>query len=109
MEKVLWNFLQKDATVQETVLSTKVPIISRLTPQDQRVINNRITRKTSSSVIEIERFEQDDDPLAQSFFVEEDNGIFLTSVDLFFLTKSSSLPVDLRIVGLENGYLKICI
>jgi len=48
--------------------------------------------------------DHDDDPLAQSFFVEEDNGIFLTSVDLFFLTKSSSLPVDLRIVGLENGY-----
>ena len=45
-----------------------------------------------------------DDPLAQSFFVEEDNGIFMTSVDLFFLTKSQSLPVDVRIVALDNGY-----
>ena len=46
---------------------------------------------------------QDDDPLAQSFFVEEDAGIFLTSVDFFFFTKSETLPVDVRIVSVENG------
>ena len=48
--------------------------------------------------------DHDDDPLAQSFFVEEDSGIFLTSVDFYFLTKSASLPVDVRIVSVENGY-----
>jgi len=43
------------------------------------------------------------DPLAQSFFVEEDPGIFYTSVDLYFATKSSTIPVELRIVTVENG------
>jgi len=43
------------------------------------------------------------DPLAQSFIVEEDPGIFYTSVDLYFATKSSTIPVELRIVTVENG------
>jgi len=90
-------------TVQETILSTKVPIISRLTPQDQRVINNRITRKTSSTVIEIERFEQDDDPLAQTFTVNDTSGIFATSVDVFFRTKDEELPMTLQIRTVETG------
>jgi len=44
------------------------------------------------------------DPLAQSFFVEEDPGVYYTSVDLFFGTKSSSIPVELRIVNVVNGF-----
>jgi len=44
------------------------------------------------------------DPLAQSFFVEEDPGIFYTSVDLYFATKSSIIPVELRIVNVVNGF-----
>ena len=47
--------------------------------------------------------EDDDDPLAQSFQVEEPNGIFMTSVDLYFQSKGSTAPVELRIVTLENG------
>lgn len=44
------------------------------------------------------------DPLAQSFVVEEDPGIFLTSIDIFFATKSSTIPVQLMLVELQNGY-----
>lgn len=44
------------------------------------------------------------DPLAQSFTVEETPGIFLTSVDLFFATKSENIPVSLEVVTLVNGY-----
>ena len=46
----------------------------------------------------------DDDPLAQSFNVTEYPGIFMTSVDMFFYTKSNSIPVEVRIVPVENGY-----
>jgi hypothetical protein len=46
----------------------------------------------------------DDDPLAQSFNVTEYPGIYMTSVDMFFFTKSSSIPVEVRIVHVENGY-----
>ena len=43
------------------------------------------------------------DPLAQSFFVTEFPGIYMTSVDLFFFTKSANIPVELRIVDVQNG------
>lgn len=43
------------------------------------------------------------DPLAQSFFIEETNGVFYTSMDIFFGTKSSSVPIQLEIVVVENG------
>ena len=44
------------------------------------------------------------DPLAQSFYVREDSGIFLTSVDVFFETKDDSIPVTLQIRPMINGY-----
>ena len=48
--------------------------------------------------------ENDDDPLAQSFRVTENPGIFLTSMDVFFFSKSNTIPIELRLVHLENGY-----
>lgn len=47
-------------------------------------------------------------PLAQTFYVDQrqyENGLFLTSVDLFFETKASSggYPVRVEIMGVENG------
>lgn len=43
------------------------------------------------------------DPLAQSFFIDEQGGIFVTSIDLFFLTKDDSSPVIVDIRTVENG------
>lgn len=43
------------------------------------------------------------DPLAQSFYVRDDNGIFLTSVDVFFETKDESIPVTLQIRPMIAG------
>lgn len=47
------------------------------------------------------------DPVAQTFFVDETknpSGVFLTSVDLWFAAKSSSVPVTLEIRPVVNGY-----
>ncbi len=44
------------------------------------------------------------DPLAQSFYVREDTGIFLTSVDVFFQTKDESIPVTFQLRPMVNGY-----
>ena len=38
----------------------------------------------------------DGDPLAQSFMVDEEGGIFATSVDVSLLLKSSTIPVKSR-------------
>ena len=43
------------------------------------------------------------DPIAQSFFVDDEGGIFVTSLDLFFLTKDERVPVILDIRTVENG------
>ena len=47
------------------------------------------------------------DPLAQTFFVDPTifpNGLFLDSVDVFFKTKDSSIPVTVQIRSTVNGY-----
>ena len=44
------------------------------------------------------------DPLAQSFIVDEEDGLFITSVDAFFATKSSTIPVKAEIRNMVNGY-----
>jgi len=44
------------------------------------------------------------DPLAQSFMVEADGGMFVSSVDLYFKTKDDSLPVNVEIRNMVNGY-----
>ena len=44
------------------------------------------------------------DPLAQSFQVEDPNGIFLTSCDVYFATKDDTgLPVTFQLRTMENG------
>jgi hypothetical protein len=43
------------------------------------------------------------DPLAQSFYVAEDYGVFLTKVRLYFKTKSSTMPVWIQLRPMVNG------
>ena len=46
------------------------------------------------------------DPLTQNFFVTDNykNGVFLSSVDLFFATKDETSPVSISIRPTVNGY-----
>jgi hypothetical protein len=45
------------------------------------------------------------DPLCQTFFVEDDTGIFVTSIDLYFGQKDTSdIPLYVSIVETINGY-----
>ena len=44
------------------------------------------------------------DPIAQSFIVSEESGIFPSSVEVYFSSKDASLPVTLQIRELVNGY-----
>ena len=43
------------------------------------------------------------DPLAQSFFVDDKGGVFLSSIDLFFYSKDTTAPVTIEIRTVENG------
>lgn len=67
------------------------------TRQKQYVATRSIT--TSSVTRSTNR-----DPLAQSFLVEMDGGVFLTSVDVYFGQKDNAVPITLGIYTMENGY-----
>ena len=43
------------------------------------------------------------DPLAQSFLIQKKGGAFLTSIDIYFATKDSTMPVTLQIREMVNG------
>jgi hypothetical protein len=43
------------------------------------------------------------DPLAQSFFVKESSGVFITSVDVYFETKDETVPVTLQLRTMVSG------
>lgn len=63
---------------------------------------NRLVRIIPSSGFRI----QAPDPLAQSFFVEENGGVFLTGVDIYFARKPTgdvTPPVTVQIRGMQNG------
>ena len=43
------------------------------------------------------------DPLAQSFFVNNETGMFVSSIELFFKAKDADLPVWIQIIPIING------
>ena len=43
------------------------------------------------------------DPLAQSFYVDEESGIFVTSIDLYFFSKDDNIPVTVQLRPIELG------
>ena len=45
-----------------------------------------------------------DDPLAQTFMVEEDGGCFITSLDIYFSAKDEDTPCWIEIRNTVNGY-----
>jgi hypothetical protein len=72
---------------QETILTTR-------TLQNRRVITQTGTRFQS-------------DPLAQTFFVDDlanPSGMFVSSVEVYFRTKSATIPVTMQIRRTVNGY-----
>ena len=85
-------------TWQEEILSTR-----HLT-----VVGTRVTTGSSRVVTRNEARDREgdgrNDPLAQSFFITNPDGVYTTKVDLFFETKDSTSPVWIELRPLVNGY-----
>ena len=87
-------------TEQETIVATR----------NARVVQTSVTQSTSvldtsSRIIAvINDRDNDRDPLAQTFLIEETGGCFLTSVDIYFETKDNNLPCWVEIRNVINGY-----
>jgi hypothetical protein len=81
-------------TVQETILSTKTPQFN-VTPTSERTVNSVTNVRT--------RYK---DPIAQSFLINSEEypeGVFITSVDLYFQRKAENADVEVYVVTMENG------
>ena len=75
---------------------------------EQPVIPNPVLDDFDFDFLELPNWDFDflgwRDPLAQSFLVELQGGMFITGVDLYFATKDATLPVTVEIRNMVNGY-----
>ena len=92
-------------TVQDDVIGIRNPEIQRETLSDSTVTNQSIIRTVQTAAFEERTVAQNQwfDPLAESFEVVEDNGVFVSSCDIFFQTKDDNIPVTLQIRTMQTG------
>ena len=95
-------------TTQEAIVSSREARTVRTA-----TTGNRTETRTASRVIAVRQPQKPQnndndnnrgDPLAQSFIVDEEDGIFITSLDAYFATKSNTIPVKAEIRTMVNGY-----
>ena len=97
-------------TVQETIISVRNARVEHRQTNDSRssrtavgsaqVVGSRTIRTSTS-----ERTIRWHDPLAQSFLVDDETGIYLTRFDVFFKSKDDmGLPVTVQIRSTDRGY-----
>ena len=96
-------------TIEETIASTREIRTVRTSTSQRRTITN-----SSRQVIGfVNTGDGGDggggdggggDPLAQSFIIDQAEGVFVTSVDIFFKAKCRIEPVKVEIRNMVNGY-----
>ena len=86
--------VRSDVTMGSTVTGTSSSIVGT-----SRI--NRVTGASEGTGILTPR---QVDPLAQSFFVPEQEGAFLTKVDIWFKTRDDVVPVQMQIRPVVNGH-----
>lgn len=88
-------------TKRRTIISITRPELVRQSVSQSRVTNS-VT--SSSRIVKQETFWSD--PVAESFLINQDHGIFLSDIEVWFKTKpnATEIPITLRIVENDNGY-----
>jgi len=96
-------------TVQEDIISTRNAKIE----QKQETQSEEVSRTSGNQLVSSEVVSKNTnwygcpwwDPLAQSFLVQEETGIFLTKCELFFKsTDDAGIPVRFQIRTMQGGY-----
>ena len=83
-------------TKQELIMATRNAAITRV----QRTATRQFTRSTGGGTNVGNWY----DPLAQTIMCDKEGGMFITSVDIFFSHKDTSLPVWVEVRSVVNGY-----
>lgn len=75
------------------------PIITEVSETSvSKKLTGKTTVRTASEIF------HNTDPIAESFYVEEECGIMLEGIDIYFASKDPSIGVELFIVECVNGY-----
>jgi hypothetical protein len=94
-------------TIQETIIATRNARVITQEINDTRETNRTVGTEWITTAVNSTqrwRWRNNGDPLAQSFSVEEPEGVFVTKLDVFFATKDdTNLPVILTIRTMSNG------
>lgn len=80
-------------SVEETVVSTKVPRLVRSELNDDRTLIDTNVSQTTTWI----------DPVAETILIDQEGGLFVKSADIYFATKDANIPVRLTIRTTENG------
>ena len=72
-------------TVRETILSSREARVEMRSVTENQTITRTSTRTEERQV-------GYHDPLAQTFLIDDEGGVFLTSIDIFFSTKDAAIP-----------------
>ena len=96
-------------TVQENIISVRNARIEQKQEFEERNVNRTLGTEVVSSRVTGESTSERTigwyDPLAQSFLVEDDTGIFLTKCEVFFRSKDDmDIPVVFQLRTMENGF-----
>ena len=93
-------------THQETIIATRnAEVVRSNVSETTTSLENRVRFTSRQRTRDDRELETDGrDPLAQTFMVNERDGTFITSVDIFFQSKDEALPVTVEIRTVVNGY-----
>ena len=84
-------------TVRETIISSREARVEMRSVTESQSITRTSTRTEERQV-------GYHDPLAQTFLIDDEGGVFLTSIDVFFSTKDAAIPVTVQVRDVVNGY-----
>ena len=96
-------------TVQENIISVRNARIEQRQEFQERNVNRNLGTEVIGSQV-VNQTSTDTtvgwyDPLAQSFLVEEDTGVFVTKCDIYFRTKDDNdVPLVFQLRSMENGF-----
>jgi len=85
-------------TVQETIISTREPLVVRESTIETSSRGTQTRTRRTETIIGWS------DPLSQTFMIDDIGGVFVTSIDLFFSSKDTNIPVTVQIREVVNGY-----
>lgn len=99
----LINELTNDTELSSSMSEAKYMAIGLVQSKQENMLTTRVLQNQRVTTLTGKRY----DPLAQSFTVDPDifqQGMAISSVDVFFKSKSSTVPVVMQIRRMVNGY-----